>query len=100
MTPGLIEKYERAQLGIDGNCGFALLGPNLQEGEAEFVEIQPVNEDRIPQTHHEHYTGEARSRCTLETQLAACRQALENLRVRLGLDHLPFYFDSSHPYGG
>ena len=27
------------RLSIDGNCGCALLGPNLQEGEAEFVEI-------------------------------------------------------------
>lgn len=33
-------KPERAQLGIDGNCGFALLGENIQEGECEFVEIE------------------------------------------------------------
>lgn len=31
---------ERAELGIDGNCGFALVGPNIQEGEAEFEEIR------------------------------------------------------------
>lgn len=31
---------DRAELGVDGNCAFALLGPNIQEGEAEFVEIQ------------------------------------------------------------
>lgn len=30
---------ERAELGIDGNCGFARLGENIQEGEAEFEEI-------------------------------------------------------------
>lgn len=31
---------ERAELGVDGKCGFALLGPNIQEGEAEFEEIR------------------------------------------------------------
>ena len=30
----------RAELGVDGNCGFALVGENLQEGEAEFEEIR------------------------------------------------------------
>lgn len=30
---------ERAGLGMDGNCGFALLGPDLQAGEAEFEEV-------------------------------------------------------------
>lgn len=31
---------DRAILSVDGNCGCALLGENLQEGEAEFVEIK------------------------------------------------------------
>lgn len=31
--------WGRAKVGVDGNCGYALLGENLQEGEAEFVEI-------------------------------------------------------------
>lgn len=30
---------ERALLGIDGNCAFALVGIDLVQGEAEFVEI-------------------------------------------------------------
>ena len=30
---------ERAELGVDGNCGFALVGPDLQVGEAEFEEF-------------------------------------------------------------
>jgi hypothetical protein len=34
---------KRAILGIDGNSGFALLGPNLQEGESEFVTIDPTD---------------------------------------------------------
>lgn len=36
---------ERAELGIDGNCGFALLGENIQEGDVEFVEIEYDCED-------------------------------------------------------
>ena len=30
---------DRVLIGVDGNAGFALLGPNIQEGEAEFVTI-------------------------------------------------------------
>ncbi len=33
-------------LSMDGNCGCALLGPNLQDGEAEFVCI-----DDAPEVH-------------------------------------------------
>jgi hypothetical protein len=33
------EGMERAELGIDGDCGFALLGEDLQLGEAVFVKI-------------------------------------------------------------
>jgi hypothetical protein len=29
----------RVELGVDGNAGFALLGEDLQSGEAEFVTI-------------------------------------------------------------
>ena len=35
----MTDKIERAKLGIDGDCGFALLGPDLQKGEAEFERI-------------------------------------------------------------
>lgn len=35
-------KIERAELGMDGNCGFALLGHNIQEGEVEFEEVRPT----------------------------------------------------------
>jgi hypothetical protein len=80
MTKTLIEKYGRAQLGIDGNCGFALLGPDLQEGEAEFVEIQPGREP--------------------DNALAACKAALGKLRERLELPEMNYYFGESHPYGG
>lgn len=35
------EQTGKIVIGIDGNCGFALLGPDLQEGESEFVEVEP-----------------------------------------------------------
>jgi len=76
----LIEKYGRAQLGIDGNCGFALIGPDLQEGESVFVEIL---EGREP-----------------DNQLVACKEALKRLRLKVGYPELNFYFGPSHPYGG
>lgn len=31
---------DRAELGVDGNAGFALLGQDIQSGEAEFVTIE------------------------------------------------------------
>ncbi len=39
--------YDRAEVGIDGNCGYALLGPNIQEGECEFVEIEGSDDSDI-----------------------------------------------------
>jgi hypothetical protein len=81
----LLAAFGRAQLGIDGNCGFALLGPDIQEGEAEFVEIAP--------------TREAAYHAPLGDKLSACKQALEKLRERLNLPSLSYYFGPSHPYG-
>lgn len=37
---GSTKDWGRAKVGVDGNCGFALLGENLQEGEAEFSLIE------------------------------------------------------------
>lgn len=31
--------YDRIEVGTDGNCGYALFGPNIQEGEVAFVPI-------------------------------------------------------------
>lgn len=75
---------ERAELGIDGNCGFALLGLNLQEGEAEFVEIPSLKS--VWWTVH-------------DCQILAAKQALINLRKRLNKPNLSYYFGRSHPYG-
>lgn len=88
---------ERAELGIDGNCGFALLGRDLQEGEAEFVEIPAVQPDNS--THHERYTQERTMERRQGARLWAAKQALFRLRARLGKPTLSYYFGPSHPYG-
>jgi len=77
-TSELLNKFGRAQLGIDGNCGFALLGGDLQEGESEFVEIKG---DKI------------------DDQLRACSFALNKLRERIDAPGMSYYFGPSHPYG-
>jgi hypothetical protein len=71
---------DRAIIGIDGNCGFALLGENLQEGEAEFVEVP----------------GEDGERSQADRETWAATKALRNLEARLGRQ-LPYQLDTSHP---
>jgi len=68
----------KVELGIDGNCGYALLGNNLQEGEAEFVEVANPGgyQDRV----------------------FACKVALRQLRKKLGKPYLRYFFGESHPY--
>lgn len=76
-------KVLRATLGVDGNCGFALLGKNLQEGEAEFEEIRtdaPLGS-----------TGAYRA------EKIAINRAYQRLKARLGLEHLSYYIGPSHP---
>jgi hypothetical protein len=70
-----------AWLGVDGNAGFALVGPDLQEGESEFVCID-----------------DAPSRCTQKQQKEcwAATQALRRLESRLGF-RLGYYVGPSHP---
>lgn len=68
---------ERASIGIDGNCGYALLGDNIQEGEAEFVEV-PNPGGRIE-------------------QMIAAKAALARLRERLGMPRLSYFLAPSHP---
>ena len=74
---------QRAVLGIDGNCGFALLGENIQEGESEFEEI--VTDEP---TWSSGYATVARY---------AINRAYQRLKTRLGLEHLSYVLDSSHP---
>lgn len=88
---------QRAELGIDGDCGFALLGEDIQSGEAEFAEIEGVTPDNS--THHERFTQEHTMQMELGAKLRACGQALEQLRTRLNMPELSYYFGKSHPYG-
>ena len=83
---------QRAELGIDGNCGFALLGRNIQEGEAEFVEIPTAAAD--------HDSSFMRPKGDDAAKLWACKEALRRLRVRLNAPGMSYYFGRSHPYGG
>jgi hypothetical protein len=74
---------ERAQLGIDGNCGFALLGVDLQEGAAEFEEIKgsfPVG------------SGD-----WIRAADAASKRAFQKLRDRLPDKTFSYYIGPSHP---
>lgn len=58
---------ERAVLSVDGNCGCALLGETLQEGEAEFVEVQKRPDEHLD-----------------DAEARACTQAYRKLCARLG----------------
>lgn len=87
---------KRALIGVDGNCGFALLGVDIQSGEAEFVEI-------------DHEAMEGRNRYYDSDWCAAAdraiTQALNQLRKRIpgGDDRgnretwITYALDSSHP---
>ena len=90
---------ERAELGIDGNCGFALLGPDLQEGEAEFVEIPAIDTATLPAGRHEAFTQEERLLREHGARLWAAKEAWQRLKTRLNKPNLSYYFGRSHPYG-
>lgn len=80
---------ERATLGVDGNAGFALIGPNIQEGEAEFVEIDlPIEASRDPNRYH--HTEWCNAACRAATK------AYRNLEARLGRQ-ITYYIGPSHP---
>ncbi len=75
----MTHEERRAELGIDGNAAFALLGDDIQSGEVEFVELKD----------HE-----------VSTELHGAKAALRKLRERLGRPDLSYFFGPSHPYGG
>ena len=79
---------EKAELGVDGNCGFALLGPNIQKGEVEFVEVPPLPANWVEREIMQ---------CELERQ--AAHMAFFKLRERLKRPDLSYWFGPSHPYG-
>lgn len=73
---------ERAELGIDGNCGFALIGPNLQEGEAEFEEIRATELNPDPKS--------------VGAQKQAIDRAYTRLKARIGRP-ISYFIGESHP---
>ncbi len=80
----------RAELGVDGNAGFALLGEDIQSGEAEFVEIDlPLEASKDPNRYHD-----------TEWCNAACRaatKALIRLRARFPDREITYFLGGSHP---
>lgn len=71
---------ERAELGVDGNCGFALLGDNLQEGEAEF----------------EEFTGDIRTSEGHRNARTAAFCAYRRLKARIKKP-ISYFLGKSHP---
>ena len=76
-------KTERAELGVDGNCGFALLGSDIQMGEAEFVEVQ--NNDPW------------RTRARAKAERRAATAAYRKLKARLPDRKFSYFIGKSHP---
>ena len=75
-------KLERAELGVDGNAGFALLGGDLQMGEAEFETIatpEPL-----------------RSAEGVRQAKLAINRAFARLKARIGKP-ISYYIGPSHP---
>lgn len=71
---------ERAELGVDGDHGFALVGPNIMEGEVEF----------------EKFAGNVKtSEGTRQAKLAINR-AYQRLKSRLGRP-VSYFIGESHP---
>lgn len=80
MTNPKEKEMQRAELGIDGNAGFALIGENIQEGECEFVTVDQRNDEPL-------HVAECR----------AATKAYNNLKERLGIEHLSYSIGPSHP---
>lgn len=81
---------DRAELGIDGNAGFALLGEDLQSGEAEFVEIDlPLEASKDPNRYH-------KSEWVKAAKIASTK-AYRALKARLPDRQFSYYLGPSHP---
>lgn len=75
-------RLERAELGVDGNAGFALLGNDLQMGEAEFETID---------TTEPLWTSEG-----IRQTKRAINRAYQRLKARVKKP-ISYYLGSSHP---
>ena len=73
----------RAELGIDGNAAFALVGEDIQSGEAEFETIRG-------------YTGGPMNNEQYKEAKKAINRAFQRLKARYGGD-LHYYIGPSHP---
>lgn len=71
---------ERAELGIDGNCGFALVGRDIQEGEAEF----------------EPFGGDVKTSEGARQAKLAINIAYRRLKARIGRP-ISYFIGESHP---
>ena len=71
-----------AIIGMDGNCGYCLLGKNIQEGEVEFVCV-----DDAPEIHKENGIR--------AMERWAMAQAHKRLCKRLG-KQIPYYISTDH----
>lgn len=92
----------KAVIGVDGDCGFALLGEDLQSGEADFQKIDyattpPV---QLPTTASEADVEAARKTAQDGAKHFAAKQAFDKLKARLNKPDLEFEFHESHPYFG
>lgn len=89
-TNGPKPPSNRAEIGVDGNAGFALLGDDLQSGEAEFVEIDlPVEASRDPNRYH-------KTEWVSAAKIAA-NTAYKKLKARLSDKEFSYYLGPSHP---
>jgi len=73
-------RVESVEIGIDGNCAYALLGKDLQSGEAVFVRINEVGD---------------RSDAARVAATAAYNQLCRRFKKRL-----PYRFDDDYPKDG
>jgi len=86
----LSKKIERAELGVDGNCGFALLGYDLVVGESEFVEIDlPLAISQDPNRYHNKEWINAAQVASTKAYLA--------LKNRLADRKFLYYLGESYP---
>ena len=78
-----------AVLNIDGNCGFALIGRNIQEGECAFVCVDGFHESVLNED------GSVDPYQLKKAEKWAMSQALRNLKKRLGYS-FGYYIEADH----
>ena len=70
----LLREFDRAELGVDGDCAFALLGSDIQSGECVFIKIPNFNKHT-----------------SWHQQVSCAKSALKILRDRLGKPELSYF---------